>query len=399
MKTCLFPLLILSMAVLFSSCRSSGADRQAGAKNSATAENSDAAEHPAEYVLSDPQADPLAGILYRNLASLSEDYVLIGHQDALAYGMGWKGEKFRSDINDVCGDFPAVFGWDLGHIGEPENIDGVPFEKMKQWMREAYKRGGINTVSWHIRNLVSGGDSWDTSSCVSGILPGGEAHQVYLKKLDHVADLFASLKTGEDSLIPVLFRPYHEMNGDWFWWCRKSCSTEEYKTLFRFTVDYLRKEKQLHNLIIVYSTDVFSTEEEYLTYYPGDDYVDVLGFDDYHSLATKETSPGTVAMLETLDDLGKEKSKLITISETGVETIPDETWFTDVVLPTLKTNDATLKASWILFWRNGRPDHFYGPYPDHPSAPDFIKFKEDPITLFLSETRGIYKTDYKVESD
>ncbi len=98
-------------------------------------------------------------------------------------------------------------------------------------------------------------------------------------------------------------------------------------------------------------------------------------------------------MLEILDALGRERSKLITISETGVETIPDETWFTSVVLPTLKTNDATMKASWILFWRNGRPDHFYGPYPGHPSAGDFIKFKEDSITLFLSGTQGIYESD------
>ncbi|MCK5464638.1 MAG: hypothetical protein KAI95_16530, partial [Bacteroidales bacterium] len=320
------------------------------------------------------------------------------HQDALAYGMGWKGEQFRADINDVCGDFPAVFGWDLGHIGEPENIDGVPFEKMKQWMIEVYKRGGINTVSWHIRNIVSGGSSWDTSSCVRGILPGGEFHHAYIEKLDLVSDLFSSLKTGKGDLIPVLFRPFHEMNGDWFWWCRKSCTPEEYKALFQFTVNYLRKEKQLHNLIYVYSTDVFSTKEDYLTYYPGDDYVDVLGFDDYHSLAKKETTRGTVTMLEILDALGRERSKLITISETGVETIPDETWFTNVVLPTLKTNDATMKASWILFWRNGRPDHYYAPYPGHPSAEDFIKFKKDSITLFLSEIQGIYqKSDYNTD--
>lgn len=63
------------------------------------------ADNETEYFLSDPQADPLAVILFRNLAMLSDDFVLVGHQDALAYGMGRKGEKFRSDINDVCGDF------------------------------------------------------------------------------------------------------------------------------------------------------------------------------------------------------------------------------------------------------------------------------------------------------
>jgi mannan endo-1,4-beta-mannosidase len=380
-----FLVLLLSTSVLVSLCKSPGG-------NSQTASGNDPV-----YALSDPQADTLAGILFRNLSRLSDDFILVGHQDALAYGMGWKGDEFRTDINDVCGDFPAVFGWDLGHIGEPENIDGVPFEKMKRWMIEVYKRGGINTVSWHIRNIVSDGSSWDTSTCVRGILPGGEFHQAYIEKLDLVSDLFSSLKTGKGDLIPVLFRPFHEMNGDWFWWGSKSCTPEEYKALFQFTVNYLREEKQLHNLIYVYSSDVFFTEEEYLTFYPGDNYVDVLGFDDYKGLVKKENTHRTVAMLEMLNTLGMERSKLITISETGVETIPDETWFTSVVLPTLKTNDATMKASWILFWRNGRPDHFYAPYPGHPSAWDFIKFKEDSLTLFLSGTQGIYKSDYNAD--
>ena len=383
MKRILFPVLLISISLLVSSCKSPKENGQISAGDET------------EYVLSDNLPDPLAGILFRNLSRLSDDFILVGHQDALAYGMGWKGDEFRSDINDVCGDFPAVFGWDLGHIGEPENIDDVPFEKMKQWMIEVYKRGGINTVSWHIRNIASGGNSWDTSSCVREILPGGEFHPAYIEKLDLVSDLFSSLKTGKGDLIPVLFRPFHEMNGDWFWWCSKSCTPEEYKALFQFTVNYLRKEKQLHNLIYVYSSDVFSSEEEYLRYYPGDNYVYVLGFDDYKGLDKKENTHRTVAMLEILDALGRERSKLITISETGVETIPDETWFTNVVLPTIKTNDATMKASWILFWRNGRPDHFYGPYPGHPSAGDFVKFKEDSITMFLSGTRGIYESGYK----
>jgi mannan endo-1,4-beta-mannosidase len=381
MARILLLVLFCSAGVAISSCRSGGANRQSATDNEAV------------KGLSDSLADPLASFLYRNLSMLSDEFVLVGHQDALAYGMGWAGEEFRSDINDVCGDFPAVFGWDLGHIGCSENIDGVPFEKMVQWMVEVYNRGGVNTVSWHIRNIVSGGDSWDTSSCVSGILPGGGFHQAFIDKLDLVADLFSSLKTGSGDLIPVLFRPFHEMNGDWFWWGSASCTAEEYKALYRFTVDYLRKVRQLHSLIYVYSTDEFFSEAEYLAFYPGDNHVDILGFDDYKGLNNKENTHRTVAMLDILHALGKERSKLITISETGVETIPDETWFTSVVLPTLKTSTATMKASWILFWRNGRPDHFYAPYPGHPSATDFIKFKQDSITLFLSGIRGIYSSD------
>ena len=346
---------------------------------------------PAEskvHNLSDPLAIQEATILYNNLFSLSGKAVLVGHQDALAYGIGWAGDTFRTDINDVCGDFPAIFGWDLGHIGEVNNIDGVPFDRMRQWAVEAYKRGGINTYSWHSGNFASGGNAWDISSCVSKILPGGEQHDSFLSKLDLVAEFFAGLKNENGDLIPVIFRPWHEMNGGWFWWGSKSCTPDEYKELYRFTVHYLRDVKKLHNIIYAYSPDVFSSEEEYVTWYPGDGYVDVLGVDDYRYMKSKQDRPQTIAMLEIMDKLAGERSKLFAMTETGLENIPDPEWFTGVVLPALAANASTVRTSWILFWRNARTDHFHAPYPGHASAADFIKFRNDSLTWFLSDIRG-----------
>lgn len=342
------------------------------------------------YTLSDSDASPLARTLFSNLGKLSAEHVLVAHQDALAYGMGWRGDEFRSDINDVSGDHPAIFGWDLGHIGDTANIDGVPFEEMKRLAVEAYKRGGINTYSWHMRNYAVDGTSWDTDPCVEACLPGGEFHQKYLEKLDLAARFFSSLKTDSGDLIPVILRPFHEMTGGWFWWGSQSCTPDQYKELFRFTVDYLRKEKQQHQLIIVYSSDVFSSAQQYMAFYPGDPYVDIMGFDDYHGLKSKEEAHTTVFMLETLDSLSSAHGKLMALSETGVETIPNAKWFTEVVLPTLKTNSSTRKTAWILFWRNGRPDHFYAPYPGHASTPDFVNFLNDPLILTLSELPNMY---------
>jgi mannan endo-1,4-beta-mannosidase len=339
--------------------------------------------------LSDTAATTMAEALYSNLSLLTADHVLLGHQDALAYGMGWKGAPFRSDIHDVLGDHPAVFGWDLGHIGDKENIDGVPFEDMKRWAIEVYKQGGINTYSWHMRNYAVSGSAWDTDPCVLACLPGGAAHELYLEKLDLAADFFASLKSGKGEAIPVIFRPFHEMTGGWFWWGRGNCTAEQYRDLFRFTVDYLRKEKKQHQLIITYSTDRFSSADQFMEFYPGDEYVDVLALDDY-GMVSPETIPATVLMLGILDSLSAAHHKLMAISETGVETIPDEHWFTGVVLPMLKTNESTRRTAWILLWRNGRPDHFYAPYPGHPSAPDFISFMGDSLMLSLSELPDLY---------
>ena len=66
--------------------------------------------------------------LYKNLFSLMNNgKLLFGHQDDLAYGVGWRGHKKDSDIKRTVGDFPAVFGWDLGHIelNEKKQIDSV----------------------------------------------------------------------------------------------------------------------------------------------------------------------------------------------------------------------------------------------------------------------------------
>ena len=83
----------------------------------------------------DTLADNQARTLYSFLRQMQGRGTMIGHEDALAYGMGWKGDAFRTDIHDVCGDFPAVFGWDLGHIGDSANIDGVPFDRMPELYR------------------------------------------------------------------------------------------------------------------------------------------------------------------------------------------------------------------------------------------------------------------------
>jgi mannan endo-1,4-beta-mannosidase len=335
--------------------------------------------------LSDRKATPLAKTLYTQLNFWSADHVLLGHQDALAYGMGWKGEEFRSDINDVLGDFPAVYGWDLGHLGDKENIDGVPFADMQKWALAVHEKGGMNTYSWHMRNYAINGSSWDRDSCVEACLPGGEVHELYVQKLDLAADFFSGLRTGSGELIPVVFRPFHEMNGSWFWWGKGNCSAGQYKALFRFTIDYLRKEKGIHQLIIAYSPDKFQTADQYMEFYPGDDYVDVMGLDDYHGLSTRKSSFQTVNRLEIIDSLATSHQKLMAITETGLETIPNDRWFTEVVLPTLNASESTRRVAWILFWRNGRPDHFYAPYPGHASAPDFIEFMNHDLMLSLSE--------------
>ena len=89
--------------------------------------------------------------LIERLQQLRKYGIMFGHQDALFYGTTWKWEYGRSDVNDVCGDYPAVLGCELGglELDNEKNLDGVPFDKMRQQIIEHYKKGGIITISWH----------------------------------------------------------------------------------------------------------------------------------------------------------------------------------------------------------------------------------------------------------
>ena len=47
--------------------------------------------------------------------------------------------------------------------------------------------------------------------------------------------------------------------------------------------------------------------------------------------------------------------------------------------------------SYVLVWRNAREkeNHYYAPYPGHPSAADFVNFYNDPRTLFAGDMKTI----------
>lgn len=356
-----------------------------------------------DAALVDPAASPETRALFHSLRDLAPDAVLFGHQDAVAYGVTWEGEEGRADVRDVTGAYPAVYGWDVGHLelGAEANLDGVRFDDMARWILAAYARGGVNTVSWHMDNPVSGGSSWDTTAAVRAILPGGARHALYLTWLDRFADFAGGLRVGPlarfglGERVPILFRPFHEMTGSWFWWGGANTTPEDYVALWRFTVEYLRDERGLDNLLYVYSPDVFETEADYLAHYPGDDYVDVLGLDDYYDVGRADGTADLTRRLATLVTLAEARGKLAALTETGVEGVPRDDWWTGVLLRGIKADPVARRIAWVLAWRNANaarsPGHHYAPYPGHPSAPDFVRFYEDPFVLFGDELPPLYE--------
>ncbi len=349
---------------------------------------------PAEPEPTDPLATAETKALYRNLCEVTQKGILLAHQDTLAYGVGWKAgaNDFDSDVHRVCGRFPAVFGWDLGHIGTPANIDGVPFENMKVWIARGYARGGVNTISWHARVPGSIESSWTRKKVVVRLLPGGDLHQTWQTKLDEVAVFLADLKGPGGEPVPVIFRPFHEHNGSWFWWGAEWCTPDEYKQIWRFTIDYLRKTRGLHNIITCYSPDRFKSAEEYLERYPGDDVVDILGHDNYGDLRSSDTIEQARRALVTVVALAEERNKLAAFTETGVgQGERNANWWTDILLDVVNASPQTRKLAWVLVWRNADRRQNYAPFPGAATVEDFKAFEADPFTLFLEDLPPMYK--------
>lgn len=333
--------------------------------------------------------------LYRNLCNIPDKGIMFGHQDATLYGIGWWNEKDRSDVKSVCGDYPAVYGWEIGHIelGASYSLDSVDFRTMRQQIIAAYERGGVNTISWHCDNPLTGGNTWDVSSkeVVKSVLPGGEKHTLFLTWLDRVAVFLNSLETESGEKIPVLFRPYHEHTGSWFWWGKGLCTPEDYKSLYCFTVDYL-KQKNVHNLLYIYSPDNVANVDAYMECYPGDNYVDILGLDCYHhggNTGVEQYKKSVQTIFSFLTDESVKRNKPMVFSETGSEALPMNNWWTDVLLNTI----SSYPIAYVLVWRNAydKPNHYFGPYPGQLSSENFKKFYADKKTLFQSDIKTLYK--------
>nr|WP_299173689.1 glycosyl hydrolase [uncultured Allomuricauda sp.] len=341
-------------------------------------------------VLVDKKPTRTVNELHKKLFISSKKGILLGHQDSPGYGIGWKydnmSKKIESDVQKTTGDFPGVYGFDLGHIelGKGHNLDTLSFAAIRDIIIDVHSKGGVITMSWHLDNPVSNGDSWDTSPSVNSLLYKKEYVEKYERWIALVADFITSLKF-KSKKIPVILRPYHEMNGDWFWWGDASCSTTDYIALWKKTVHLLRDKHNLHQILYAYSPNIVDSEETYLKYYPGDEYVDILGVDIYDHNNSEAYVEHVQTNLQILKKVAVEKNKLFAFTETGFEKIPNNIWFTELLYPQIQSSG----IAWILFWRNANKTHHYVPYPGHQSEQDFARFSNFPDILLLENLQAI----------
>ncbi len=337
-----------------------------------------------------------ASVLQKRLQKLQKRGIMVGHQDDTMYGTTWKWEEGKSDVLLTVDDYPAVMGFDLGRLelDGKENLDGVPFDRMRKDILAQHARGGIVTLSWHPWNPVTGENAWDPKGDAVKEVLEGKQKEKFESWLGKVATFINSLQTCCGEKVPVIFRPWHEMNGGWFWWGANSCTPQQYVALYKKTYERL-KAAGCDNLVWAWSPNLgdAKTVDAFLERYPGNDVVDMVGVDIYefdgndanYAKNLKET-------LDVMVEAGKKTGKMVALTETGCRGIAQKKdWFTKTLLPVIK--DYSL--SYVLFWRNAwdkpQEEAYLPGVGDGDIVEDFKAFKSNKKILFAKDIVKVKK--------
>ncbi|MBQ1665554.1 MAG: beta-mannosidase [Bacteroidaceae bacterium] len=348
--------------------------------------------------------------LIERMAKLQKRGIMYGHHDDPFYGLGWEWDEGRSDTYSLVGDYPGVMSFDLGGIemGDAKNLDSVPFIRIREEIVKQHERGGIITISWHLRNPLLGTTAWIEAdqkayeaalpylkkigqadkvhaphNTVKSILPGGSQHAKFLTWLQRVTDFLSTLKDSKGNAIPFIFRPWHEYNGGWFWWGKGRCTDEEFKQLWILTQNYINRT--LSDVIVwSCSPNLGVVPAEFYSRWPGDERVDLLGLDAYQWGTEADYIQQCSADLDFLDAYTKEHGMLFAMTECGYKNSPDATWWSRVLRPMMDKHP----LCYFLAWRNAQHEHF-GCAPGLATADDFKRMAKQKEMLFTKDIKKI----------
>jgi len=360
--------------------------------------------------------------LLQSLRTPQRTGILFGHQNSTFYGLdenakSWKNNGTqntdRSDVKTATGSHAALLGADIAdaiHNGFNSKIPSNG-DEIRRNFQAAARRGQVVTLSWHAHDPIN--PEWDyddfanhqkdpalwekmdpnkkdrRSRC-EAILNDPKVNGNFMKSLESMAGLFKSIKDDQGKPIPILFRPFHEQTGAWFWWGKGHCSEKDFADIWRLTVRTLRDKHDVHQLIYVYSPNQMNdTPGTYYQGYPGDEYVDVLAIDAYHDLDTEAGAAKTGQDLAWMVREARKKGKVAALSETGLESFltgkwgggvagtPNPKWFSQNLGRALTTDPDASDLAYIMVWRNGSESHHYFPGPwETEVIEDFKAFKK-----------------------
>lgn len=306
-----------------------------------------------------PDSSPEAQALLAYLYEIDDDHTLSGQ-----HSYNGRMNEFFDRVHEMTGSWPAVWGTDFIWRGSEDPGDEIVEEAIRK-----HETGYIVTLMWHA-GPPTDDPPFPWSESIQGELtdeqwsemltPGTPLHTRWQAQIDIVAGHLAKLR---DAGVPVLWRPYHEMNGVWFWWGDKK-GDDGFRKLWRMMFDRYVNHHGLTNLIWVWNAnaprDIPKDEAfPYEHYYPGHEYVDVLATDVYHYDYEQNEYQQLVDLAE---------GRVIALGEVGQ-------------LPKPEILEAQPKWAWFMVWSqwlethnpDGRVESVYA----HPSV-----LSHDELTLY-----------------
>ncbi len=343
--------------------------------------------------------------LYKNLKFIaSKHHYLFGQQDATAYGLTgsngtyWidPGTGDTSDVKMVTGSNPAML------CQNAYNIAGVAFPNLTAFRNRqfvCYSKGGVNSVCWHVRDPKYNQFNYaslDTPyNVVQAILPGGSYNTWYKNTLYHLALYFKSVRGANGEAVPIIWRQFHEQNGGWFWWGAGHCTVAQFNQLWVYTLEYLRDTCNVHSLIVAIAPN---SGDSYKSVYPGSNYFDIFGLDDYPPDGSLATRKAFTASIDTIVNLAATYNKVAALTEFGDFTndLGIAGFWNKVVLDGIYADTIASKIAYLATWQNASLSGFYTPFPGMEGAaskiPDFLSFYDDTTTIFLNDMLPVYNS-------
>ncbi len=295
--------------------------------------------------LSNPNASDSAKRLYSYLCDTYGNHIIAGQQEYCGshnYNSWNDPDTFIKDneaefeyIKEQTGKQPAIRGIDFLAYNTTSDWRDMAPERCIEWTNK-YK--GIATVTWHWNvpteegstetafYVESASATYTTFSVSNALTEGTWENKVLMADIDLIAQELTKLKKAD---VPILWRPLHEAEGAWFWWGAEG--PEPCKELYRLLYDKLTNEYGLDNLIWVWTGYTFPTSS---AWYPGDDVVDIVGYDKYNAV---DGMPNLSSISSTFYSLvqSTDGKKMVTMSENDS-------------IPSLE-NLVNDKAAWLYF--------------------------------------------------
>ena len=229
-----------------------------------------------------PHATPEARALLAYLNSISGKAVIAGQ-----HNYPYDGTRWTDLANNLSGKYPGLYGEDFGFSAGEDKDSVLSRPTMIEEVKRQYKSGAVIALTWHevrptddepvtFHDSVQG--HLTDSEWQQLLTPGTPIYNRWCAQVDVVAGYLGQLR---DAHIPVLYRPYHEINGNWFWWTGRP-GKDGSAALYRQLYDRFVNVHHLDNLVWVWNVNAPNPGwPPVAEYYPGANYADVISMDIY----------------------------------------------------------------------------------------------------------------------